>query len=149
MLKFNHGRFELEQLSFCVPDNLYLTSVGEMQIENGFELFTEDKKIHMVVAGNDVAENARESIESIFDEEDNFKKLSEIVEIERAGLDGYSVTYEDSKAYHLEVCLNTPMLSECPTFMVWGRTERKNGEEGVALVKTLCNQILESIRVSA
>ena len=108
MLKFNHGRFELEQLSFCVPDNLYLTSVGEMQIENGFELFTEDKKIHMVVAGNDVAENARESIESI-----------------------------------------TPMLSECPTFTVWGRTERKNGEEGVALVKTLCNQILESIRVSA
>ena len=39
MLKFNHGRFELEQLSFSIPDNLYLTSVGEMQIENGFELF--------------------------------------------------------------------------------------------------------------
>ena len=108
MLKFNHGRFELERLSFSIPDNLYLTAVGEMQIENGFELFTEDDKIHMVVAGNDVAENARESIESIFDEEDNFRKLSEIVEIERAGLDGYSVTYEDSKAYHWEACLNTP-----------------------------------------
>ena len=38
MLKFNHGRFELEQLSFTIPDNLYLTSVGEMQIENGLAM---------------------------------------------------------------------------------------------------------------
>ena len=149
MLKFNHGRFELEQLSFSIPDNLYLTSVGEMQIENGFELFTEDKKIHMVVAGNDVAENARESIESIFDEEDNFRKLSEIVEIERAGLDGYSVTYEDSKAYHWEACLDIPGSSNCPTITVWGRTEKKDGKEGVLRMEGLCKGILDSIRVSA
>ena len=149
MLKFNHGRFELEQLSFSIPDNLYLTSVGEMQIENGFELFTEDKKIHMVVAGNDVAENARESIESIFDEEDNFKKLSEIVEIKRAGLDGYSVTYEDSKAYHWEACLDIPGSSYCPTITVWGRTEKKEGEEGVLRMEGLCKGILDSIQVSA
>lgn len=149
MLKFNHGRFELEQLSFTIPDNLYLTSVGEMQIENGFELFTEDNKIHMVVAGNDVAENARESIESIFDEEDNFKRMSEIVEIERAGLDGFSVTYEDSKAYHWEACLNTPDFSECPTITVWGRTEKKEGEQGVIRMVALCKGILDSIRVSA
>ena len=102
----------------------------------------------MVVAGNDVAENARESIESIFDEEDNFRKLSEIIEIERASLDGYSVTYEDSKAYHWEACLNTPDSSECTTITVWGRTEKNEDEEVVARMVKLCKVILDSIWVS-
>ena len=87
-------------------------------------------------------------IESIFDEEDNFKKLSEITEISRAGLDGYSVVYEDSKAYHWEACLNTPETSVCPTFTVWGRTEKNEDEDVVTRMVKLCKDILDSIRVS-
>ena len=54
-----------------------------------------------------------------------------------------------SKAYHWEACLNTPDFSECPTITVWGRTEKKEGEQGVIRMVALCKGILDSIRVSA
>ena len=147
MLKYNKGRFELDYLSFAIPDNMYLTSVNEVELEDGFELFTEDGKIRLTMAGNDIAESAVESIESIFEEELSYRKISEITELHRAGLDGCYVVYEDDELIHIEACLNTPGIENCNSFTVWARTEKKYGEEEVARMMRLYTQALESIRV--
>jgi len=147
MLKYNKGRFELDYLSFAIPDNMYLTSVNEVELEDGFELFTEDGKLRLTMAGNDIAESAVESIESIFEEELSYRKVSEITELHRAGLDGCYVVYEDDEMLHIEACLNTPGIENCNSFTVWARTEKKYGEEEVARMMRLYTQALESIRV--
>ena len=147
MLKYNKGRFELDYLSFSIPDNMDLTSVNEVELEDGFELFTEDGKIRLTMAGNDIAESAVESIESIFEEELSYRKVSEITELHRAGLDGCYVVYEDDELIHIEACLNTPGIENCNSFTVWARTEKKYGEEEVVRMMRLYTQALESIRV--
>ena len=58
MLKYNKGRFELDYLSFAIPDNMYLTTSNEVELEDGLELFTEDWKVRITVAGNEIAESA-------------------------------------------------------------------------------------------
>ena len=95
MLKYNKGRFELDYLSFAIPDNMYLTTSNEVELEDGLELFTEDWKVRITVAGNEIAESAIESIESLFDEELSHKKIGEITELHKAGLDGCYVVYEN------------------------------------------------------
>ncbi|MBO5525142.1 MAG: hypothetical protein J5993_00130 [Clostridia bacterium] len=147
MLKYNKGRFELEYLSFAIPDNMYLTTSNEVELEDGLELFTEDWKVRITVAGNEIAESAIESIESLFDEELSHKKIGEITELHKAGLDGCYVVYENDKLIHIEACLNTPNIEDCHTFMIWARTEKKYGEEEVSRMMRLYTYILDSIEV--
>ncbi len=147
MLKYNKGRFELDYLSFSIPDNMFLTTVNEVELEDGFELFTEDGRIRVTVAGNDIAESAIESIESIFDEEISYRKVGEITELHKAGLDGCYVVYENDKELHIEACLNTPNIENCRTFTIWARTEKKHGEGEISRMMCLYTQVLDSIEV--
>lgn len=147
MLKYNQGRFELDCLSFAIPDNTYLTAVNEVELEDGFLFISEDGRIHLTMAGNDIAESAIESIESIFDEEGSYRKVTEITELHKAGLEGCYVVYEDDATLHIEACLNTPDIERCHTFTVWAHTEKKNGEEEIARMMRMYTQALDSIRV--
>ena len=147
MLKYNKGRFEIGNLSFTIPDNMYLTTSNEVELEDGLELFTEDWKVRVTVAGNDIAESALESIESIFDEGASFRKVGEITELHKAGLDGCYVVYENDKEFHIEACLDTPDVEDCHTLTVWAHTEKKYGEEATAEMVRLYTQVLDSIEV--
>ena len=51
MLKFKNGRFELDYLSFQIPDNLFFTTVSEAELDNSLVVFTEDLKIKILMAG--------------------------------------------------------------------------------------------------
>ena len=147
MLKYDKGRFELDYISFAIPDNMYLTTSNEVELEDGLELFTEDWKIRVTVAGNDIAEGAVVSIESIFDEEVSYRKVGEITELHKAGLDGCYVVYENDKELHVEACLDTPDIEDCHTLMVWARTEKKYGEGEISRMMQLYTQVLDSIEV--
>lgn len=147
MLKYNQGRFELDCLSFAIPDNTYISAIYEVELEDGFHFISEDGRIHLTMAGNDIAESAIESIESIFDEEDTYRKVGEITELHKARLEGCYVVYEDNTTLHIEACLNTPEIERCHTFTVWAHTDKKYGEEEIARMMRLYTQALDSIQV--
>ncbi|MBQ8409472.1 MAG: hypothetical protein IJY39_11490, partial [Clostridia bacterium] len=87
-------------------------------------------------------------IESIFDAEVNQKKLSEIEEVTIAGLTGYKVMYEDYKSINIECCFDVMHGEENRTITIWAYTEKQFGEEAIADMQSLFDQVVSDIRVN-
>ena len=147
MLKFKNGRFELENLSFQIPDNTFLTTVSEVELDNGLVVFTEDMKIKILMAGYDSDVSAREMIDSIFDEDSSFRKMGEMTEICKANLNGIYVIYESAQLYYIEACFALPNIINCGTFAIQACTEKKHGKYVLSRMLRLHSQMMDSIRI--
>ena len=147
MLKYNQGRFEIGRLSFAVPDGMYLTTSPDIELTVGLTLLSEDKRIRLTVGLNGIAECAKESIESIFDEADRCRMLGTVTKLSLHSLVGYGVLYETEAALHAEACLDTPAIDGACTLTVWTCTEKAYGKDAAARMQALHTEVLNSIRM--
>jgi len=145
MLKHKNGRFHLGHFSFDLPNDMYLNR-PEMELEAGLELVSEDGSTYITFMGNDVAESALESIESIFDEEGSYTKIKEIESVTVAGFQGYKAMYQNSKSVNIECCLEITGDENYKSFTVWGRVDREKGESGIDEMLKIFNLALNQIR---
>ena len=145
---YRQGRFHIDKISFSLPDNTYVSTVTEIELENGMGIVSEDQRVVVVVMGNEIAENARESIESVFDSETSQKKHSEIEEVTVAGLHGYKVMYEDYKSINIECCLDLEDGEDTKTVTVWAYTDKRFGEDAIADMKAMFDRVIEDIQVA-
>ena len=148
MLKFKNGRFELENLSFQIPDNTFLTTVSEVELDNGLVVFTEDMKIKILMAEYDSDVSARKMIDSIFDEDSSFRKIGEITEICMSNLNGFYVIYETARMYYIEACFDILNIINCRTFAIQACTEKKHGKVVLSRMMRLHSQVMDSIRIA-
>ena len=144
MLKFKNGRFELDNLSFQIPDNTFLTTVSEVELDNGLVVFTEDMKIKILMAGYDSDVSAREMIDSIFDEDSSFRKMGEMTEICKANLNGIYVIYETAQLYYIEASFALPNAGH----LLYKPVPRRNTES--LYCQECCDyiQVMDSIRIA-
>ena len=145
---YKEGRFHIDNVSFILPDNTYVSTVTEIELDNGMGIVSADQRVVVIVMGNEIAESAKESIESIFDAEVNQKKLSEIEEVTVAGLTGYKVMYEDYKSINIECCFDVMNGEEKRTITIWAYTEKQFGEEAIADMQSLFDQVVGDIKVN-
>ena len=145
---YKEGRFHIDNVSFILPDNTYVSTVTEIELDNGMGIVSADQRVVVIVMGNEIAESAKESIESIFDAEVNQKKLSEIEEVTIAGLTGYKVMYEDYKSINIECCFDVMNGEEKRTITIWAYTEKQFGEEAIADMQSLFDQVVSDIKVN-
>lgn len=141
------GRFYIDNISFTLPDNTYVSTVTEIEIENGMGIVSGDERAIVMIMGNDYAESAEESIESIFDSETNHEKIGEIEPVSIAGFAGYKVMYEDRKSINIECCLDVHNSDEVRTLTLWAQTDKQFGEDAVEDMKALFNEVVSDIRV--
>ena len=146
---YKEGRFHIGGISFALPDNTFVSTVTEIEIENGMGIVSEDERVVVVVMGNNIAENAKESIESIFDSETNHKKLGEIEKVTIAGFKGYKVMYEDYKSTNIECCLDVEDDSELHTLTIWAQTDKSFGEGAIEDMTAFFDKVIADIRADA
>lgn len=142
------GRFYIDNISFTLPDNTYVSTVTEIEIENGMGIVSADERVVVMIMGNDYAENAKESIDSIFDSETNHKMIGMIEEVTIADFNGYQVMYEDYKSINIECCLDIPDNDEVHTLTLWAQTDKIFGEAAVEDMKALFEKVVSDIRVN-
>ena len=143
---YKQGRFHINNVSFTLPDNTYVSTVTEVELENGMGIVSADERAVVVVMSNEVAENAKESIESICDTETNHKMLSQIEEVTVAGLSGYKVMYEDYKSVNIECCLDLDDGEESTVITIWAYTDKRFGESAIEDMKALFNEVVSDIK---
>lgn len=143
---YQQGRFHIDNISFSLPNNTYVSTVTEIEIENGMGIVSADERVIVMIMGNNYAENARESIESIFDPETEHKMIGEIEAVSIAGFDGYKVMYEDYKSVNIECCLDVNS-DEVRTLTLWAQTDKQFGEAAVEDMKTLLDKVVSDIKV--
>lgn len=145
---YKEGRFHIDNVSFALPDNCFVSTVTEIDLENGIGIVSEDQRVVVVIMGNEIAENAKESIESVFDSETSQKKLSEIEEVTVAGLQGYKVMYEDYKSINIECCFDVKLGEESRTITVWAYTDKRFGEDAIADMQAMFDKVIEDITIN-
>lgn len=146
-MKHKQGRFYIGNISFSLPNNTYVTSVTEIEIENGIGIVSDDEKVVVMIMGNDYAESAKESIESIFDSETGYEKVGEIEEVTLAEFNGYKVMYQDQRSVNIECCFDVNQDSDVVTLTVWAKTDRVLGEEAIVKMKALLDAVIADVRV--
>lgn len=144
---YKEGRFHIDNVSFALPDNCFVSTVTEIELENGIGIVSADQRVVVIVMGNEVAENAKESIESVFDSETSQKKLGEIEEVTVAGLKGYKVMYEDYKSTNIECCLDVGEAPNLKTLTIWAYTDNAFGEGAVEDMKAFFEKVSTDIKV--
>lgn len=145
MLKHNNGRFYLGNVSFVLPDDMYINPYCEVDIEAGFELISADGRTYITVMGNESADNAKEAIESIFDEEGTFEQLSDIQNIRVEDLNGYWVKYKSSKYINIECAIDLPSCPDAVTLTVWARAKCECSQKEIDLLMQKYKQVLDSV----
>lgn len=145
MLRHHNGRFYLGNVSFMLPDDMYINSYCEVDIEAGFELVSSDRKLYLTVMGNGSADNAKETIESIFDEEGTFEQLNEIQPVRVDALDGYWVKYKSSKCINVECALDLPNNRDAVTLTVWARAKCECSQDEIDLLLHKYKRVLNSV----
>ena len=143
---YRDGRFHIGNLSFALPDNTFVSTVTEIEIENGMGIVSGDERVVVIVMGNDIAESAKESIDSIFDSETNHKKLGEVEEVTVAGYNGYKVMYEDHKSVNIECCLDVGEAPDLHTLTIWAQTDKSFGEGAVEDMKAFFEKVAADIK---
>ena len=143
---YKEGRFHIGSVSFSLPDNSYVSTVTEVELDNGIGIVSGDERVVVIVMGNEIAENAKESIESIFDSETGHKKLGEIEEVTIAGFKGYKVMYDDYKSTNIECCLDVGEEPDLNTLTIWAYTDREFGEGAVEDMKAFFEKVAADIK---
>ena len=147
MLKHRNGRFYLGNVSFILPDEMYINPYCEVDIEAGFELVSSDKKLYLTVMGNEVADNAKEEIESIFDEEGCFEQVGEIESLDSGGLKGYCVKYLSTHCFNIECALDLPNNKDAVTLTVWARAKRECSQSEIDMLMDKYRSVLSSVSI--
>ena len=106
-----------------------------------------DERVVVIVMANEIAESAKESIDSIFDSETGHKMLGEIEEVTVAGCKGYKVMYEDYKSTNIECCLDVGVAPNLQTFTIWAYTDKELGEGAVEDMKVFFEKVAADIKV--
>ena len=145
---YKEGRFHIDNVSFALPDNCFVSTVTEIELENGIGIVSADQRVVVIVMGNEVAESAKESIESVFDSETSQKKLSEIEEVTVAGLKGYKVMYENYKSINIECCFDVKLGEESRSITVWAYTDKRFGEDAIADMQSMFDKVIEDITIN-
>ena len=145
---YQHGRFYISPISFALPDQTYVSTVTEVEIENGIAFMSADQRTIVVVMANDVAESAKESIDSIFDSETGHKKLSEIENVLVAGFNGYQVMYENSKTVNIECCFDIKHNPDAQALTVWAYTDKQFGEDAITDMRAIYNMLMADIKLA-
>lgn len=144
---YRAGRFHIGNISFSLPDNTYVSTVTEVEIDNGLGIVSADERVVVIVMANEIAESAKESIDSIFDSETGHKMLGEIEELTVAGCKGYKVMYEDYKSTNIECCLDVGVAPNLQTFTIWAYTDKELGEGAVEDMKVFFEKVAADIKV--
>lgn len=144
---YKEGRLIIDPISFILPDRTYISTVTEFEIKNGIAIMSEDERVVVIVMENEVAESAKESIDSIFDSEFGYKKIGEIEPIVIEGYNGYSVRYENEKTVNYECCIDVANDLGESTITIWARTDRRFGESAVEDMKDLFEEIISGIQL--
>lgn len=122
MILHRNSRFHIGRFSFSLPDDVYLNTIPDVQIENGLELVTPDEQLTIALIGEDSEEGALEGLEQLLE---TFQPLSDIEPVSLNGLGGYCMYYYLKKDAYCEY-----------------RFELPEGEEGVNMISlliTTCN----------
>lgn len=146
MLKHSYGKFSLGDLQFKLPNEMCICP-SEMDLKYGFELCTEDKQVKITLMGNDYAESAKESIESILDADDgkSYTKIKEIEERTIAGFHGYQLLYQCERTVNMECALDITNGKETPTFTIWARTKKEYGADALSRMLSIFQDTINGI----
>ena len=143
---YRDGRLIITPISFVLPDRTYISTVTEFEIDNGIAIMSEDERVIVIVMGNEIAESAKESIESIFDSESGYKKIGDIEPVLIAGYGGYRVMYQDDKTVNIECCIDVENNSEDSTITIWAHTDKRFGDGATEDMMNLFTQIIAGIK---
>ena len=143
---FEGGRLIIGPISFALPDRTFVSTVMNMDAVDGVTIINQDRHVVVTVMENTIAENARESIESIFDSETGCKQVEEIEPIAIGGNYGYRVMYENQKTINIECCIDIQQNSQSSTITIWAYTDKQSGDVSIENMRTLFDNIITSFK---
>lgn len=145
MILYENQRFHMGDISFALPDHIYLNTTPSTEYEYGMELVDEEERFVIAIGGEETDMSAQEFLESLGQEDYTWD--GEITPVECNGFEGCYLVYSSRRDAYCEYCFKKSDTDEdINALSIVIQTEKEQYDIHEIMKDRAVQELIESIR---